>query len=200
MESKLTRNELTSLEVELNSCKCHKNFSLNQIALEPIWFHIKSKANAFWLWVKLYSCLNVKELLAQSRREIWSLSDCNWTRTNNHLVHKRTPNHCSHSNVLWINILNQHSITYLIKERFFWNSISISGTNHKKIIFTIVSTNIFSPNLTRIWYYHLICWNLHNISCGKKGKCTDNKLNTQELIREKKESNVWLIKFILGEC
>ena len=41
----------------------------------------------------LYSCLNVKELLARSRREIWSLSDCNWTRTHNHLVHKRTLNH-----------------------------------------------------------------------------------------------------------
>ena len=24
----------------------------------------------------LYSCLDVKELLAQSKREIWSLSDC----------------------------------------------------------------------------------------------------------------------------
>ena len=41
----------------------------------------------------LSSCLNVKELLAQSRREIRSLSDCNWTRTHNHLVHKRTLNH-----------------------------------------------------------------------------------------------------------
>ena len=41
----------------------------------------------------LYSCLNVKELLARSRREIWNLSDCNWTRTHNHLVHKRTLNH-----------------------------------------------------------------------------------------------------------
>ena len=28
----------------------------------------------------LYSCLNVKELLARSRCEIWRLSDCNWTR------------------------------------------------------------------------------------------------------------------------
>ena len=28
----------------------------------------------------LYSCLNVKELLARSRREIWRWSDCNWTR------------------------------------------------------------------------------------------------------------------------
>ena len=41
----------------------------------------------------LYSCLNVKELLPQSRCEIWSLSDCNWTRTHNHLVHKWTLNH-----------------------------------------------------------------------------------------------------------
>ena len=40
----------------------------------------------------LNSCLNVMEVLAQSRREIWSLSDCNWTRTHNHLVHKRTLN------------------------------------------------------------------------------------------------------------
>ena len=36
----------------------------------------------------LYSCLNVKELLAQSWREILSLCDCNWTSTHNHLVHK----------------------------------------------------------------------------------------------------------------
>ena len=40
----------------------------------------------------LYSCLNVKEHLARSRREIWSLSDCNWTRTQNHLVRKWTHN------------------------------------------------------------------------------------------------------------
>ena len=38
-------------------------------------------------WIHtLYSCLNLKELLAQSRHKIWSLSDCNWTRTHNHLV------------------------------------------------------------------------------------------------------------------
>ena len=41
----------------------------------------------------LYSCLNVKELLARSRRHIWTLSDCNETRTQNHLVRKRTLNH-----------------------------------------------------------------------------------------------------------
>ena len=40
----------------------------------------------------LYSCLNVKELLARSRCKIGSLSDCNWTRTHNHLFHKQTLN------------------------------------------------------------------------------------------------------------
>ena len=43
-------------------------------------------------WIHIYSLLDVKELLAQSRREVWSSSDCNWTRTRNHLAHKRTLN------------------------------------------------------------------------------------------------------------
>ena len=38
------------------------------------------------------SCLNVKEPLARSTREIWNLSDCNWTQTQNHLPPKGTLN------------------------------------------------------------------------------------------------------------
>ena len=41
----------------------------------------------------LYSCRNVKEFLPWKRRDIWSLIDCNGTRTHSHLVHKRTLNH-----------------------------------------------------------------------------------------------------------
>ena len=41
----------------------------------------------------LYSSLNVTELLVWSRHKIWSLSDCNGTRTQSHLVRKRTLNH-----------------------------------------------------------------------------------------------------------
>ena len=41
----------------------------------------------------LYACLNVKELFAQSRCEVWILSDSNRTRTQNHLVRKRTLKH-----------------------------------------------------------------------------------------------------------
>ena len=39
----------------------------------------------------LYSCLNVKELVAQNRRKIWSLSDCNGTWTH---IHLRTKSLC----------------------------------------------------------------------------------------------------------
>ena len=41
----------------------------------------------------LYNCLNVKELIARTRRHIWILSDCNGTRTHNDLVRQRTLNH-----------------------------------------------------------------------------------------------------------
>ena len=41
----------------------------------------------------LYCCPNVKELLALSRRNIWSLSDFHLTRTQNHLALKRTLKH-----------------------------------------------------------------------------------------------------------
>ena len=60
--------------VHLTVCSCHLTY-------------------AFQSESTLYSCLNVKELLARSRREIWRWSDCNWTRSQNHLVLKRTLNH-----------------------------------------------------------------------------------------------------------
>ena len=41
----------------------------------------------------LYTFLNFKELLARNREDIWSLSDCNGTRTHNDLVPKRTLNY-----------------------------------------------------------------------------------------------------------
>ena len=41
----------------------------------------------------LHSFQNVKELLAESNRKVWNLSDYNWTGTHNHLVHQPTLNH-----------------------------------------------------------------------------------------------------------
>ena len=45
----------------------------------------------------VYSFLNVKKLLARNRRKVWMLSDCNWTRTQNHLVRKGTLNHLANT-------------------------------------------------------------------------------------------------------
>ena len=44
-------------------------------------------------WIHTQISLNVQEIPAESRRHIWSLSDCNWARTYNHLFRKRTLNH-----------------------------------------------------------------------------------------------------------
>ena len=64
----------------------------------------------------LYSCLNVKELLAYNRSNIWSLSDRNGIRTQNHLAGKRTLDHfrktslakwlsvCLRTKLLWVRI------------------------------------------------------------------------------------------------
>ena len=60
--------------VHLTVCSCHVTY-------------------AFQSESTLCSYLNVKEVLARSRRAIRSLSDCNWTQTKNHLVQKRTLNH-----------------------------------------------------------------------------------------------------------
>ena len=61
----------------------------------------------------LYISLNVKELLARSRRKIWSLSDCNWTRTQNHLVRKRTLNHLAR----WLSVR--------IQTKWFWIRVQL---------------------------------------------------------------------------
>ena len=63
---------------------------IHQANLNAFSYHI---TYAFQSESTRYSCLNVKELLARNRCETGSLSECNWTRTHNHLVHKQTLNH-----------------------------------------------------------------------------------------------------------
>ena len=62
------------LNSELTLCSSHITYA----------FHSESA---------LYSCLNVKKILAQNKRKIWFLSDWNWTKTDNHLLRKRTLHH-----------------------------------------------------------------------------------------------------------
>ena len=44
-------------------------------------------------WIHTFYLREFNELFAGDRRQIWSLSDCNCTRTQNHLVRKQTLNH-----------------------------------------------------------------------------------------------------------
>ena len=66
---------------------CCEYLSVCTVHLTVCSYHV---TYAFQSESTLYSCLNVKELLARNRREIGSLSDCNGTRTHNHLIRKRT--------------------------------------------------------------------------------------------------------------
>ena len=76
----------------------------------------------------LFSCLHVKELLARSRTEISSLSDCNCTRTHNHLLSLYI------NNQIIINIQNNRgkhlrcgSISSSKSLIFTWNTIKNCG-------------------------------------------------------------------------
>ena len=56
--------------------------------VSPCYYRVARGQSGF----TLYSCLNVREILARIRREIWSISDYNWTQTHSNL-HKQTFNH-----------------------------------------------------------------------------------------------------------
>ena len=61
---------------ELDVLKCISN---NDFLIDCSSCHV---TYAFQSESTLYSCLNVNELLSRSRHEIWTLSDCSWTRIN----------------------------------------------------------------------------------------------------------------------
>ena len=69
--------------VHLTVCSCHATYT-------------------FQSGSTLYSCLNVKEIPAQSTSKIWGLSDCNWTWTQNYLVCKVTLNHLARLASDWV--------------------------------------------------------------------------------------------------
>ena len=66
------------------------NYTWLLLFLTVCYYHVKY---AFQSESTLYSCLNVKELFAWNRWDIWILSDCNVSGTHKHLVCKRKLNH-----------------------------------------------------------------------------------------------------------
>ena len=95
--------ERDSNQQPLSSQTNAKLFSQTSQMIELCGEHLS--ARSVWLYAIIMShtcfrmnphsivCLNVKELFARNRHDIWSLSDSNGIRTHNHLVRKRKLNH-----------------------------------------------------------------------------------------------------------
>ena len=81
-------NVFTAAKFFLTIFSCfYKHWTwLRRISLTKYYYHVTAECQNE---PTLYSCLNVKELLARNRPHIWSLSDR--IRTHNQLVRKRTP-------------------------------------------------------------------------------------------------------------
>ena len=106
----------------------------------------------------LYSCLNVKELLAWSRHKIWSLSDCYWTRTQNLLVRKRTLNHFAkwlsvslQTKWFWVRV-QLHFLKTIMQPFLHYlriNSPPNKVVQTKNLVHYVLLRHLFFP--TKIW-------------------------------------------------
>ena len=132
---------------------------------EFIYIHV-SKANVcsyhvtytFQIESTLYSCLNVKELLARSRREIWNLSDCNRTQTHNHLVHKRRLNHLA-------KLANMASLAKWLSLRLWtkWLWVRVLLQSLNKATLLLIDWNKYTSN--SICFYDLLNSHLIFLFC-----------------------------------
>ena len=94
----------------------------------------------------LYSCLNVKELLAQSRHEIWRLSGFTWARTENHLVLKRTLNNLAK----WLNVR--------LGTKWFWVRVQLQLLIHNIFFILLLLSSVISKVFVADFDHELLCW------------------------------------------
>ena len=122
----------------VESTKLHKPHSINPLTSTLCYYHVTYFCQSESTH---YSCLNVKELLARNRWDIWSLNDSNEIRTHNRLVRKRTLNHLAKL-AKWLSCVVS---TYL-----YGASEYILLSCHVHIFF--ISNSI---SLIRIWFLKL---------------------------------------------
>ena len=91
---------LSPLNLSLPDQSLYKIPMMNDLYILKIWcftvcsYHV---AYAFQSESTLYSCLNVKELVAQNWHNIWSLSDCNGTVLRKELLEIQANIECGHT-------------------------------------------------------------------------------------------------------
>ena len=76
-----------------------------------------------------YICLNVRKILAQNKRDIWSLSVYNGTRTNNHLFGKWTLNHLGKL-AKWLSHFASSYVCGTFNSMFLSSHVRTSEWNH----------------------------------------------------------------------
>ena len=118
-------HQLTNERILHTVCSCHVTFTFQSVST-------------------LSSCLNVKELLAQSRRGIWSLNDCNWTRIHNPLVYKRKLNHLTKL----AKFLNGWVFVYELNGCGFESSFSQLNVYTISLLFMKIFSKAFNENTT----------------------------------------------------
>ena len=96
--------------LHLTVCPCHITCA----------FQSESKFDIF---------LNVKELLGANKRDIWSLSDCNGSRTHNHLVFKWTLKHLAKMTI-WLSWVVNTYLYGALKFMFLSCDVGISEWIH----------------------------------------------------------------------
>ena len=89
-----------------------------------------------------------------SRNEIWSLSDCNWTRTHNDSVHKRTLNHLAK---IWqpFDMIRTYSQMHRIDKY----------SQHNSKLLHYLTTLFFLQYLTVLLFYSIV-WKLSEEDMG----------------------------------
>ena len=148
----------------------------------------------------LYSFLNVKELLAGNRYNIWSLSDHNGIRTHNYLNHKRTLNHlaelASHFNFRHCTYLEQglpwHSDSCKVEihsEKQTWNDNNIRS--FYTVCFTCKISSSLTLEISKVIYIFsfLFITNSHPLIflyIAKSWKKTISIITNQTVIYEKR--------------
>ena len=107
-------------------------------------YHVKYK---FQSDSTLYSYLNVKDLLDRSRRDIWSLSDCSGTRTQNNLVRKGIVNHLTKLAKVFVYKLTAKLTNKLLHslELFY-----ILGNGNPEKILIFEERHIQKPSITEL--------------------------------------------------
>ena len=123
--------------------------------------------------VNLHSivCLNAKELLAQSRCFIWSVSDSNKIRTENHLVRKRTLSHLAELAKL---------LSVCLRTKRLWVRISLLSQNY------LGNNEIWSNNKIRRlhgWFSTSYIWDQRARKCVFQSNCLKYHFTKNKVFR-----------------